>query len=80
MYEELSKSSVHPHGESSYWKHGSQWGFKKSSAFRIVGRHLINIWRAMKGELILGGYTLENVTFHLLNRRFVHILASTAKL
>ena len=36
---------------------------------KITGRHTINIWRAMKGELRLLGYNMENVVFHLLNRR-----------
>jgi DNA polymerase zeta len=46
-----------------------RWGFTRASAIRITGRHMINIWRVMKGELNLTQYTLENVTFHLLHRR-----------
>ena len=33
---------------------------------------MINIWRAMRGELNLLQYTMENVVFHLLHKRIPH--------
>ena len=55
-----------------FGKENDRWGFTQASAIRVTGRHMINIWRAMRGELNLSQYTLENVTFHLLHRRFIH--------
>ncbi|CEH17017.1 probable catalytic subunit of dna polymerase zeta upr-1 [Ceraceosorus bombacis] len=48
---------------------GDKWGYTQSSAMRVTGRHLLNIWRLMRGELTLGQYTFENVVFQLLRRR-----------
>ena len=48
------------------------WGFTQTSTIRVTGRHMINIWRAMRGELNLLQYTMENVVFHLLHRRIPH--------
>ena len=56
-----------------FGRENDRWGFTQASAIRVTGRHMINIWRAMRGELNLTQYTLENVTFHLLHRRFVEI-------
>jgi DNA polymerase elongation subunit (family B) len=52
-----------------FGRENDRWGFTQASAIRVTGRHMINIWRAMRGELNLTQYTLENVTFHLLHRR-----------
>ncbi|KAL2121902.1 hypothetical protein VTJ04DRAFT_2357 [Mycothermus thermophilus] len=49
-----------------------RWGFKTTSTLHITGRHVINIWRAMRGELNLLQYTMENVAWHLLHRRIPH--------
>ena len=51
---------------------GDTWGFNHTSTVRITGRHVINIWRAMRGELNLLQYTMENIVFHLLHRRIPH--------
>ncbi|KAI9021443.1 hypothetical protein CLU79DRAFT_753335 [Phycomyces nitens] len=45
------------------------WGYKKSSVFRVTGRHMINVWRLMKGELSFTSYTFESIAFHLLHIR-----------
>ncbi|KAL0083348.1 hypothetical protein F4703DRAFT_1861654 [Phycomyces blakesleeanus] len=45
------------------------WGYKKASVFRVVGRHMINVWRLMKGEMSLTSYTFENIAYHLLRYR-----------
>ena len=50
----------------------SDWGYNHASTIKITGRHLINIWRAMRGELNLLQYTMENVVFHILHRRVPH--------
>ena len=49
-----------------------KWGFNQTSTIRVTGRHMINIWRAMQGELNLLQYTMENIVYHLLRRRVPH--------
>ncbi|KAM7220031.1 hypothetical protein V8F06_004545 [Rhypophila decipiens] len=49
-----------------------KWGFNTTSTIRVTGRHMINIWRAMRGELNLLQYSMENVVWHLLHRRIPH--------
>ncbi|EOA81418.1 DNA polymerase zeta [Exserohilum turcicum] len=59
----------------SYTKSGKEadrWGFTHTSTIQVTGRHMINIWRAMRGELNLLQYTMENVVFHLLHKRIPH--------
>ncbi|PCH36835.1 DNA/RNA polymerase [Wolfiporia cocos MD-104 SS10] len=46
-----------------------QWGMRTTSTFRVVGRHVLNLWRIMRAEQNLTSYTFENVAFHLLHRR-----------
>src|SRR5277367_5262376 len=67
LCDELSRMKSMSHGR--FGKENDRWGFTQASAIRVTGRHMINIWRAMRGELKLTQYTLENVTFHLLHRR-----------
>ncbi|KAL2801789.1 hypothetical protein BJX63DRAFT_416603, partial [Aspergillus granulosus] len=50
----------------------SQWGFNHTSSIRVTGRHMVNIWRAMRSEMNLLQYTMENVVFQLLHRRIPH--------
>lgn len=45
------------------------WGWTQTSALKVTGRHILNIWRLMRGELNLNQYTYENVVFHLLRSR-----------
>jgi DNA polymerase zeta len=68
LCDELSRMKSMSHGR--FGRENDRWGFTQASAIRVTGRHMINIWRAMRGELNLTQYTLENVTFHLLHRRF----------
>ncbi|OQE23950.1 hypothetical protein PENFLA_c010G01476 [Penicillium flavigenum] len=68
--EELSRTKSQSNGR--FGKEADQWGFNHSSSIRITGRHMFNIWRAMKGELNLLQYTMENVVFHALHRRIPH--------
>lgn len=48
-----------------------QWGARNNSTFKVPGRHVLNLWRIMRGEQTLTSYTLENVAFNVLHRRFV---------
>jgi DNA polymerase zeta len=55
-----------------FGKAADKWGFNTTSTIRVTGRHMINIWRAMRSELNLLQYTMENTTWHLLHRRVPH--------
>lgn len=46
-----------------------EWGRRTTSTFKVVGRHVLNVWRLMRSELSLTSYTFENVCFYLLHRR-----------
>ncbi|OXV09392.1 hypothetical protein Egran_02843 [Elaphomyces granulatus] len=70
LCDELSRVKTQSHGR--FGKENDRWGFNKSSSIRITGRHVINLWRAMRSELNLLQYTIENVVFHLLQRRIPH--------
>ena len=60
------RASTSPGGHSS-------WNVTQNSAFKVVGRHVFNIWRIMRGDLNLLGYTFENVAYHLLKQRQVRL-------
>lgn len=68
--DEFSRMRSQSHGR--FGKEADRWGFTHTSTVRITGRHTINIWRAMRSELNLLQYTMENVVFHLLHRRIPH--------
>ncbi|QKX63913.1 uncharacterized protein TRUGW13939_11085 [Talaromyces rugulosus] len=70
LCDELSRVKSQSHGR--FGKENDRWGFHNTSFVQVTGRHMINIWRAMKGELTLLGYTMENVVYHLLRRRIPH--------
>ncbi|KAI4259511.1 MAG: hypothetical protein LQ352_000698 [Teloschistes flavicans] len=70
LCDEFSRMMSHSHGRIG--KDNDPWGFNHTSTIRVTGRHMINIWRAMRGELNLLQYTMENVVFHLLHRRIPH--------
>ncbi|KAH9849760.1 hypothetical protein C2E23DRAFT_870439 [Lenzites betulinus] len=46
-----------------------QWGMKTTSTFKVVGRHVLNVWRIMRSEHNFNIYTFENVVFQILRRR-----------
>lgn len=73
--DEFSRMKSQSHGR--FGKDADRWGFTHTSTVRITGRHTINIWRAMRSELNLLQYTMENVVFHLLHRRIPHYTFST---
>ena len=70
LCDEFSRMKSQSHGR--FGKDSDRWGFNHTSTIRVTGRHMINIWRAMRGELNLLQYTMENVVFHLLHRRIPH--------
>lgn len=70
LCDELSRMKSQSHGR--FGKENDRWGFNHTSTIRVTGRHMINIWRAMRGELNLLQYTMENVVFHILHRRIPH--------
>lgn len=73
--DEFSRMKSQSHGR--FGKDADKWGFTHTSTVRITGRHTINIWRAMRSELNLLQYTMENVVFHLLHRRVPHYSFAT---
>lgn len=70
LCDEISRMKSQSNGR--FGKEADRWGFTHTSTIRITGRHMINIWRAMRGELNLLQYTMENVVFHLLHKRIPH--------
>lgn len=70
LCDEFSRMKAQSHGR--FGKDNDKWGFNHTSTIRVTGRHMINIWRAMRSELNLLQYTMENVAFHLLHRRIPH--------
>lgn len=45
------------------------WGYTHASSIKITGRHMLNLWRTLKGESKLESFSLENFTYHLLHKR-----------
>lgn len=70
LCDELSRMKSQSHGR--FGKDADRWGFNHTSTIRVTGRHMINIWRAMRSELNLLQYTMENVVFRLLHKRIPH--------
>ncbi|KAF6840655.1 DNA polymerase zeta catalytic subunit [Colletotrichum plurivorum] len=70
LCDEFSRMKSNSHGRIG--KENDRWGFNTTSTIRVTGRHMINIWRAMRGELNLLQYTMENVVWHVLHRRVPH--------
>lgn len=70
LCDEFSRMKAQSHGR--FGKDNDKWGFNNTSTIRITGRHMINIWRAMRSELNLLQYTMENIVFHLLHQRIPH--------
>ena len=70
LCDEFSRMKSQSHGR--FGKEDDRWGFNHTSTIRVTGRHMINVWRAMRGELNLLQYTMENVVFQLCHRRIPH--------
>lgn len=61
----LSRTNTGKHGSST----SDRWGFTQSSTLDFSGRHVLPIWRILKEDLKLTGYTFENIAFHVLRYR-----------
>ena len=48
LCDEISRMKAQSHGR--FGKDADRWGFTHTSTIRVTGRHMINIWRAMRGE------------------------------
>ncbi|CAI4823315.1 CDN_1a_G0053580.mRNA.1.CDS.1 [Saccharomyces cerevisiae] len=48
------------------------WGYAHSSGIMITGRHMINIWRALRSDVNLTQYTIESAAFNILHKRLPH--------
>ncbi|KAK6710833.1 hypothetical protein SNK05_005275 [Fusarium graminearum] len=70
LCDEFSRMKTESHGR--FGKDNDRWGFNTTSTIRVTGRHMVNVWRAMRGELNLLQYTMENVAWHLLHKRIPH--------
>lgn len=46
-----------------------QWGYAHASSIVISGRHMINVWRAVKDDLALAKYTIENISYVVFQQR-----------
>lgn len=64
--EQISRAPGRAHAGQS-----EQWGLRTTSTFRVIGRHVLNLWRIMRSELSLSSYSMENAVFHVLGRRLV---------
>lgn len=49
-----------------------QWGYSHASSIVISGRHMINVWRAVKDDLALTKYTIENIAYVAFRQRLPH--------
>lgn len=45
------------------------YGYRHSTDITILGRYVINIWRAMRSEMSINQYTFENIVYHSLKLR-----------
>ncbi|CAN6620817.1 DNA polymerase zeta catalytic subunit [Trichomonascus vanleenenianus] len=66
LAEELSRVTAN-HGRKV---EGNTWGLRHTTDLAVTGRHIINIWRVLRGELSLFRYTLQNVAFNAFKERF----------
>ncbi|KAK9480049.1 hypothetical protein V1514DRAFT_326278 [Lipomyces japonicus] len=46
-----------------------RWGYTHVSTVKITGRHVLNIWRLLKGTVNLLQYSMQNCAFHILRKR-----------
>ena len=45
------------------------YALNHSSAIKVSGRIVLNVWRIMRHELALNNYSFENLSFHILHKR-----------
>ncbi|CCE62779.1 hypothetical protein TPHA_0D01380 [Tetrapisispora phaffii CBS 4417] len=47
----------------------SKWGTSHTTSISVPGRHVLNIWRAMRSEVNLKQYTVEILAYEVLHKR-----------
>ncbi|KAJ2722571.1 DNA polymerase zeta [Coemansia sp. Benny D115] len=62
-------SSWKQRGSDELARNNDTWGRRKGAAIKIAGRHVLNVWRLMRGELSLTSYSLENIAHKVLEKR-----------
>ena len=67
ILEEISRVNSEPKNKVS-----DKWGYNYTTSIFVTGRHMINIWRALRNELKLTQYTVENISYHVLHSRLPH--------
>ena len=50
-----------------------QYMVNAGSALRIIGRHCLNLWRILRGEIKLNAYAAEHVALHVLSRQLPQV-------
>eukprot|EP00329_Picozoa_sp_Boothbay-MS584-11_P001226 19638_2 len=50
-----------------------QYMVNAGSALRIIGRHCLNLWRILRGEIKLNAYAAEHVALHVLSRHLPQV-------
>lgn len=63
---ELGRTIASSKDEPGY---NDRWGETHATSVKIIGRHVLNLWRIMRSEMNLLQYTLENVCYHQLKLR-----------
>lgn len=69
-FAELASRGPYPNQRSG--DENPEWGFRQSSTIKLIGRHMLNVWRIMRSEQNLRSYSFENVAFTVLHERLVH--------
>ncbi|KAK3840796.1 MAG: DNA polymerase zeta subunit [Linnemannia gamsii] len=61
-----------PYLSKSAMEAQNSFNSRKNSGLKIVGRHVFNVWRLIRGEVALTNYGYCNVVFHVLQQRIPH--------
>ncbi|XP_065837762.1 DNA polymerase zeta catalytic subunit-like isoform X2 [Oscarella lobularis] len=56
-------------GSSRHSTERDEYGARHMSEICVCGRIVLNVWRLMRKEVTLTGYSFENVVFHVLHQR-----------
>lgn len=55
--------------KANFAKKENAWKYTTTSSINIVGRHVLNIWRILRGEVNLLNYSLENVVLNIFKKQ-----------
>ncbi|KAK9448579.1 uncharacterized protein V1518DRAFT_417602 [Limtongia smithiae] len=70
--DELSRVSLARTASNNF----DRWGYMKTSTVKIVGRHVLNIWRILRNSVTLLQYSIQNCAFRILKRRIPYYTTS----